>query len=58
MDSQTQPSAQELVSAAVKVAPNAGLSWNDIGEILGVDSQTASGQYSSYLWAEGTDPRA
>jgi hypothetical protein len=47
MDSQPQPSTQELLGAAVKVARNAGLSWDDIGEILGMDSQAASSRFES-----------
>ena len=58
MDSPVQPSTEELVSAAVTVARNAGLSWDAIGKILGVDSQTASGRYASFSWAEGSDAHA
>lgn len=50
VDSQTQPSIHELVLAAVNVARSAGLSWEAIAEILGVDLQTASGQYPSLPW--------
>lgn len=44
VESQVQPSTQELVGAAVKAARNAGLSWDEIGKILGMDPQTASDQ--------------
>ena len=53
VDSQRQPSTEELVGAAVNVARTAGLSWDEIGEILGMDPQTARGQYWSTLSADG-----
>ena len=53
MDSQTQPSTHELVLAAVNVARSAGLSWEAIAEVLGVDLETASGRYPSLSWPRG-----
>jgi hypothetical protein len=49
MYSQVVPSALELVGAAVKVALEAGLSWDDIGDALGMDSQAASGRYAAFV---------
>ena len=49
MDSQVEPSLLELLGAAVKVARNAGVSWDAIGEALGLDPQTASGRYAAFV---------
>jgi hypothetical protein len=49
MDSQVEPSLSELLGAAVKVARNAGVSWDAIGDVLGLDPQTASGRYAAFV---------
>ena len=48
---------EELVAAAVKVARSAGLSWDRIGEVLGVSQAVASARYSS-LTGEADSPPA
>jgi hypothetical protein len=58
MDAQAQPSIQELVLAAVNVARSAGLSWEAIGEILGVEPETARGRYASLSWTKGPGAQA
>ena len=48
----TEVSTEELIAAAVKVARSTGMSWIEIGRILGISGMTTSERYGPLIEEE------
>lgn len=51
----SQPTSQDLIAAAVKVARDAGMTWLEIGSIIGISGQTTSERYGPLLAAPAAE---
>ena len=52
----SEVSTDELIAAAVKVARSTGMSWIEIGRILGISGMTTSERYGPLIEDEPSTP--